>query len=412
VFGVVALIVAVVALLGMRRRYEHRAVFPTSPPVARLAMRSPLVRPDLSVAANVRASKNRVAPIWMTVDSGATGVTLTNTTFAPLGLDMLTGVKVRSEDPLGRTLVREAGLLPELALGDLVVEDVGAAIGGEATVLGQSVLAYGTWEIDWDRGLLTLGASPWPEGGDTTFVPLRTDGDAEIVSLTMDGTPLDMIVDTGARLSTIPESVGTRSGLAMQRGRPTTLNALGGGELVVHRLFSGEARLGSRDLGNVVLAALATGGRRAGYGLLGLDVLSRFHLQIVPGSHLALRPRGDERKTAAERVARWSFVPRTCEHLGCVRVERAPRQLVMTLEADLAQTVELWLACTDDHVAGHVRVGVARGPLGATSKTSLPAEFECPSLQVVDVAPIPPPGLAVSPMEPQPDVQLQAGIWQ
>ncbi|MGZ3453687.1 MAG: retroviral-like aspartic protease family protein [Polyangiales bacterium] len=407
VFGAVAFTIAVVALLGARRRYDKRAVFPSSPPVARLAIRGPLARPDLTVMATMRASEKRATPTWITVDSGATGVTMPGPTFSGLGLDVLTGVTVRSEDPLGRVQVRDAGLVPQLSLGELVVEDVVTAIGGDATVLGQSVLAHGTWDIDWDRGLLTLGGDAWPEGGETTFVPLRKEGDAEIVTVSLDGAPVEMIVDTGARVSTIPEAVGARANLAMRRVKPMTLHALGGGELLVRRLFSGEVRLGAKALGTLELAALPTAGHRAAYGLLGLDVLSRFHVQIVPGSHLALRPRGDVRKTVRERIARWSFVPSSCEHLGCVRAERGDDRLTLTLDADLARPIDLLLGCADEHLSGHVQVRLPSGPRGAVSKTSL-SGFECQTLQVLDLAPVDPIGAVPTEVASKPESELQA----
>lgn len=424
-------------ILAGRGRYERRAVFPASPPVTTLPIRGPLVRPDLTVAATVRISERRSTTLWMTVDSGATGVTMPTESFYGLGLDALRDVTVRQEDPTGRILMREAGLLPQLKLGELVVEDVVTALGGAATVLGQSVLAHSPWEIDWDRGLLTLGATPWAATTETVIVPVRRVGDAEVVTLHLDGAPIDMVLDTGAFASMIPEAVGSAARLPSRRLPPTVMHSLGG-ELIVRRLFSGSARLGAASVGRIELAAVATGGKRASLGLLGLDVLSRYRVQVIPGSHLALRPRGDVRKTTAERIARWSFVPSTCPHPGCVHAELAPdgedATLTVTLDADLAQPIEVLLGCAGDHgdttvktgssfafgappeVARHVRVRLP-STRGAVAKITIPrgarwfssAGADCHALEALDVSPIVP--VATDAPPPEQAGELLATFW-
>lgn len=440
VFGGLVAVLTVLfgaSLLG-RGRYQRRAVFPASPPVTRLPIRGPLVRPDLAVAATVRVGGRRFASVWMTVDSGATGVTMPSEAFYALGLDALRGVTVRQEDPTGRIIIREAGLLPQLRLGELAVDDVVTAIGGGANVLGQSVLAHSPWEIDWDRGMLTLGSTAWPQTNDTVVVPLRRVGDADVVTIDMDGVPVEMVLDTGAFASMIPESVGLTKGLATRRLPPTVMHSLGG-ELIVRRLFSGDVRLGSLRVGKLELASVATGGKRANLGLLGLDVLSRYSVQVVPGSYLALRPRGDVRKTTVERIARWSFVPTTCEHVGCVHAKLVAAgrdaELTVTLDADLDQPIEVLLGCAGDHgdtmvptgssfafgaapdVARHVRVRLPSRARGSVSQITIregaswfsAAGADCHALEALDVSPI----LAVStdkaPVEN--DGELLATFW-
>jgi predicted aspartyl protease len=439
IFGAVAMTVLVVALLGRWRRHDQRVVFPSSPPITRLAIRAPLVRPDLSVTATLHASERRTSPVWMTVDSGATGVTLPTETFYSLGLDALRGVTVRIEDPSGRVFERDAGELPHVSLGPLVVDDVVVALGGSATVLGQSVLAHAPWEIDWDRGLLVLGATPW-EGGTATLVPLRKMGDADVVTVHIDGAPIDMVLDTGAFASTLPDPVGTTAGLSSRRLPPTVLHSLGG-EVLVRRVFAGNARLGALSLGRMEMGAIASGGRRAALGLLGLDVLSRFHLQVVPGRHLALRPREDVRATRSERIGRWSFVPTSCEHAGCVHATLAPAgedaKLSVTLEADLDRSVEVLLGCAGDHgdtvvptgssfgfgdpvgVARHVRTRLASRARGSVTTAIIPrgahwfesGGAECRSLEALDVSPLSPTANANPDASSKEADDLQASYW-
>lgn len=415
-------IVALVAVLGHRRRVVERARFPRQLPVTRLPIRAPLVRPDLTVMADLRASDRKSTSVWMTVDSGATGVTMEAAAYYALGLDALRGVTVRQEDPTGRVIHRDAGMVPQMVLGPLVIDDVVTALGGGATVLGQSILSHSTWEIDWDRGILTLNGAPW---SDAVVLPLRKEGDSEIVTITVDGAPIDMVLDTGAFVSTIPESMG--AGLASRRLPPTTLHSLTG-ELIVRRLFTGNVKLGSLDVGTMEFAAIHTGGRRASLGLLGLDVLSRYELQVVPGSRIALRPRVDV--APSERIGRWAFLPKSCEHVGCVQASIAAdgdhAKLTVTLDADLAEPIEVLFGC--DHgvitrasyafgrppaIARHVRVRLPRGSRGSsTTMTNGASWFEhgCAQLEALDVSPIVATSFTAS--EPEPTgSELQAMFW-
>jgi len=417
--GSVALSVAVVCgvrFCGSPRYQQRRAVFPDSVPRATLAIREPLVRPELTVMATLRDSGGRSKPLWMSVDSGATGVTLPEKTYGALGLDPLSGVSIRTVDPSGRVLIRAAGLVPTMLLGALEVSDVVAALGDSGSVLGQSVLAHSPWEIDWDRGVLTLGATPWSEGTDTIVLPLHHEGDGEVVTITIDGKPIDMVLDTGAFASTIPKGVGTSAGLTTTRMRPTLFKSMAG-ELVVRDLFSGEVRLGPLSVGRVDFAALSSGGRRAAFGLLGLDVLSRYRVQVIPGTQLALRPREGMRRTAAARIARWGFLPLSCAHPGCVhaQIEKdgTRASLRVSFEADVTRPIDVLLGCEDDRgddevrtesrlafahapiEPKHVRVHLERGTRGTVSTTKIAygaAWFqagggECRKLVALDVSP-------------------------
>lgn len=440
--ALVAAVVVAVAVAGLgfatRPRVRDRARFPAAPVTVRLPIRGPLVRPDLTVMATLRATPKRAQQVWMTVDSGATGVTLPEGVYGGLALEVLRGVTIRTEDPSGRVLHREAGMVPSLKLGDLLVEDVVTALGGEGNVLGQSLLAHAPWEIDWDRGVLTLGATPWSPDAETVVVPLRSEADGEVVTMHLDGVPVDMLLDTGAFASMLPIAVAKRAGLR-DRGIPPTVMHAVAGEVVVRRVVPGKARLGALEVGAVTLAEVAGGGRRAHLGLLGLDVLSRFQVQIVPGSRLALRPRGDVRKATRERIARWAFLPSTCEHVGCVRAELSPKgddaHVTVTLEADLGQPVEVLFGCKGalsdtfvptgasfafdaaPSVARHVRVylpGRQRGEQIVLSRGA--GWFEqggCRELEALDVSPVRAVEPTANPANPsnEPAAEVSAMFW-
>ncbi len=128
------------------------------------------------------------------------------------------------------------GLLSSLALGDLVVRDVSV----RATrldpgkfgsgILGQAILGHAPWEIDWDRGTVTLGATPWPDAPDVIVVPLRRTWAWDVVTVQVDWHTVDMILDTGTLI------VGDPGGHREGRG---ALGARGGSEEESH----GEADL-------------------------------------------------------------------------------------------------------------------------------------------------------------------------
>ncbi|MBK7402140.1 MAG: retroviral-like aspartic protease family protein [Myxococcales bacterium] len=165
------------------------------------------------------------------------------------------------------------------------------------------------------------------------------------------GVPIDMVLDTGALASTIPESVGTRAGLdGRALAYPMVLHSAAG-QILVRKVFLGELRLGALGIHPLELASMSSVGRRAPFGLLGLDVLSRFHVRVEPGVRLWLRPRRDLGITAAERLARWSFLP-SCKRLGCLEasVEAVGEDAVVhvTYETDLARPLDVLFSCASN----------------------------------------------------------------
>ena len=95
-----------------------------------------------------------------------------------------------------------------------------------------------------------------------------------------------------------------------------------------------------------------------GSGVLGLDVLSRYRIQVVPGERLALRPRGDMWESAPQRIARWPWT-RACPSVGCLRARLEPAgndaRLVFSFEVDLPHPVTMLLGCREaDPVGSHV----------------------------------------------------------
>jgi hypothetical protein len=252
---------------------------------------------------------------------------------------------------LGPWQVGRAGLLSSLVLGDLVVRDVPVIMTRldnrrfRSGILGQAILGHAPWEIDWDRGTLTLGATPWPEGPGVIVLPLRRRWGLDVVTLQVDGHPIEMILDTALDYSIIPAETAMNAGLSVhtvdRRHHPA-------GEMI-----SGDAALGPLPLGHIDFVSFPH--HLHGYGLLGLDVLSRYRIQVVPGVRLALRPRGDPWESAPQRIARWPWT-RGCPTLGCLRARVEPvgndARLLFSFEVDVPEPVELLLGCREADPAG------------------------------------------------------------
>jgi hypothetical protein len=318
--------------------------------------------------------------------------------------------------------VGRLGLLSSLAVDDLVVLDVPVMVTRldnprfRSGILGQAILGHAPWEIDWDRGTLTLGAAPWPEGPDTIVVPLRRRCWAQdIVTVQVDGHPVEMSLDTGTELSVIPAGVARDAGLSEHDGHSWNH--------VTRKEISGDAVLGPVRLGHLDFVSVPHAW--VDYGLLGLDVLSRYRIQVVPGVRLALRPRGDTWESAPQRIARWPWT-RACPSLGCLRARVEPvgndARLVFSFEVDLPYPVELLLGCREgDPVGSHLFTiseratsGRSRGPAYHISVRVASAvkdqAFEtielagnrwlsrtrCREISVLDVVPIPPEKIAGS----------------
>jgi hypothetical protein len=219
--------------------------------------------------------------------------------------------------------------VPRLVLGDLVAFDAEVAVVpdvpalNDGGVIGQSLLSHFTWEIDWDRGLVTLGAAPWPRGGGTVEVPLHhMEVGMDEALVEVDGTPIPMLLDTGLFASSISNELARKLHLpkrpadaALAEHRPVGL----AGDIGANGIYAGDLRMGSVVLRAHPFVAVD----RTFPAILGRDVLSQFNMQVIPGQRLLLRPRGDPRATARARIARWPGFG-ACASPGCATAEILP----------------------------------------------------------------------------------------
>jgi hypothetical protein len=325
--------------------------FPAGAPATVLPIADPLLNPNPSVLVTLPGGEGPWSA-WMYPDSGVPlSALLLPASVARLGPHYSDWCVTLVPFGFGPWQVGRVGLLSSLTLGDLVVRDVPVTVIAELNpsfrsgILGQGILGHAPWEIDWDRGTLTLGATPWPEGSDAIVVPLRRLLGWDIVTVQVDGHPIELALDTAMDVSVIPADTARDAGLIVHAvDRP---NHPTGKEI------SGEVALGPLRLGRIDFRSYSHLLTR--YGVLGLDVLSRYRIQVVPGERLALRPRGDSWESAKERIARWPWT-RACPSLGCLRARLDPvgddARLVLSFEVDVPHPVALLLGCREADATG------------------------------------------------------------
>jgi predicted aspartyl protease len=333
------------------------------------------------------------------MDSGSSEAVMPYEVASELGLRGIvqTRVDAAGNRPVRATVVE----IPELVLGDLVVRKVLAAAMPSSimTIVGQSILRHAPWAISWDRGTLTLGAAPWPMAGDVVAVPLhrtpRNPGDE--IEVRINGHLVRMLLDTGAAESALPADVAAPLGLSPGTSSRAVLD-LGGVARLAHSYW-GALQIGPISIEHQRFNELPRGKT----ALLGLDVLSRFELLVVPGQRLLLRQRRDPRATAAERIRRWAWLP-SCASPACVRARLEPwgrngnGQLQLDIEAELPRPVHLYVGCASgEAVRGLLFVDlvvVKPGQMTADiwlggSNWFSPQGLRCRDLKVLDVIPAP-----------------------
>jgi len=243
-------------------------------------------------------------------------------------------------------------VVPRLELGELEVSSVAflvntlAGPAAELGLIGQSILSRMPWEISWDRGVVTLGAPPWPDGADVSSVPLdRFASGVETATVRVNGRSLKMMLDTGAVVSAIPESAAGELGLEAEEVPGHTFGGASGA-FRADRAYTADIELGTAKLGEQRFMISVS----RNLAVLGRDILGQFNVEIVPGRRLLLRPRGDLRLTAEERVRRWPWMP-ACRSAACVHARIEPSEgacrLAVDVEAALPGPIEILFGCAD-----------------------------------------------------------------
>ena len=321
-----------------------------------LRIRDPILRPDLAVEAAVHGPDGTRTTLWMLLDSGATIGSLPAHVAADLHLVEERRATMIAINGLARISVVVA---PRLELGELDVSNVAflvntlAGPAAELGLIGQSVLSRMPWEISWDRGVVTLGVQPWPDGTDVSSVPLEPFANGvETITVRVNGRPLKMMLDTGSVVSAIPESAAGELGLEAKQLPEHTFGGASG-TFRADRVYTADIELGTAKLEKQRFMPSVS----RNLAVLGRDILGQFNVEIVPGRRLSLRPRGDLRLTAEARVRRWPWIP-ACRSPGCAHARIEPNEAASRLEVDieapLPGPIEILFGCADRPVGTEV----------------------------------------------------------
>jgi hypothetical protein len=366
-----------------------------------LPIRDPVLRPDLAIEGLAEGPGGKSASVWLEIDSGSPHVRL------PQPLPAAIGVADAGQFRLG------LGALSASGVSVAAASDPGSA--PDRGVLGRPILGETAWEIAWNSGTFTLDAKVWGSTGAVRAVPLVPLAGGDGVEVKINGRPVRMLIATGVIPSALPENLVASLGL-----ETVAAEAAGGQDAPV---TSGSARLIVADVevGGVRFVRRRFLQARAGEPpVLGLDILARFDLQVLPGRGLHLKPRaGDLRASTAQRLQRWKWMP-SCKVAGCARgrVVGTGRQsrVEVDFEVKLPRPLQIVMGCTErrepeepapwmdwaapsdtrgQHLVLQAKETVARKAKvavpGMNLSLVLPSGAACRKLAVLDVAPIPPP---------------------
>ena len=243
------------------------------------------------------------APGWFIVDFGA-GATVIDSRMLPPGAEVhaLQAVEHSASGTrdVGAVMHGAGGavtgflgqaVLPELRMGSLeflaarvsVVKALPAFGRPIAGILGMDLLgrASAASLTLTEPRRLTLVAGSSPHSADAIAVPFSIAAKHLFVEGSVEGTPVRLLFDTGARRTLIAQAIADKAGLGIDRERVWQVRGLDGNRLDLPSAVPKRFAIGSLDLrGQRIyvgeLPALRAMGLQDTGGLLGTDVLARF----------------------------------------------------------------------------------------------------------------------------------------
>jgi predicted aspartyl protease len=345
-----------------------------------LPLHTSLLSMDLAVLVTVNG---RRAPAIL--DTGAASTTMSQPVAARLGLlSPMTphGPPVRAVDAHGDIIMGERVVVDEIELGARRFTDVSVMIldrPGEIFLIGADLLATVDLFVAADEGLVGIfPAGMGPRGDDDLVVPAVTEGRQLIAKATApgrDGAPVDfdLIVDTGAWTTSVPAIVGINAGVSTDLDYASTTVGVAGEQEARGRFVLEPLRLGPQRVSvGRVLAFASTMERGSGPGLLGNDVLMRFHSVIsFHDATVRLRPfapRPDERAVGPGGVRCGAAGTSPCVAVKMATTTETPAPddwpgVCLQVDVDpvyAGQTVELAITAEDQDAVSLLSGGAIR----------------------------------------------------
>jgi hypothetical protein len=349
----------------------------------------PIEAPLLSMQLIVKVSVNgRSMPAIL--DTGAMGTTMSQPVALRLGVlspDTPPGMPVRAVDAHGDVIFGEKSQIETLELGARRFTGVQVTVLGDAPdlfLIGADVLADVDLFIAADEGLVGIfppGAAP--RRSDDIVVRLQPGPRQLTVKAAAIGrngrpTSFEFLVDSGAWNSSVPTLVGVNAGFPADLAYASTTVGVAGEQEARGRFVLDPLRLGPHQtpVGRV-LALSSTIDRGEGFGLLGNDVLMRFH-SVISFRDAELRLRPLARRTSERFVGPGGVRCGADGRAPCVAVRLATSTMApapddwpgvcLQVDVDAAyvgQTVELAITAEDDKAISLFNGGAIRAYVSA-----------------------------------------------
>jgi hypothetical protein len=349
----------------------------------------PIEAPLLSMQLIVKVTVNgRSMPAIL--DTGAMGTTMSEPVAQRLGVlaaDTPRGMPVRAVDAHGDVIFGEKVQVDALEIGARRFKGVQVTVLGQAPdlfLIGADVLADVDLFIAADEGLVGIfppGAAP--RRNDDVVVRLQPGPRQLVVKAAAVGrngqsTTFDFLLDSGAWNSSVPTMVGVNAGFPADLAYASTTVGVAGEQEARGRFVLDPLRLGpgQAPVGRV-LALSSTIDRGEGFGLLGNDVLMRFHSIIsFRDAELRLRPlarRGAERFAGpgGVRCGADGRAPCVAVKLATSTMAPAPEDwpgVCLQVDVDAAyagQTLELAITAEDERAVSLFNGGAIRAYVSA-----------------------------------------------
>jgi aspartyl protease family protein len=115
-------------------------------------------------------------------------------------------------------------------------------------------------------------------------IPLRVVGNTKHAPVVINGQPVEMILDTGASLLTLPSNLAARVGVSPKTGDPDIQLSVADGDIINAKMVTIETvQLGPFEVRNVRCAVLGPSESNA-VALLGMSFLGNFEMKLLHDS--------------------------------------------------------------------------------------------------------------------------------
>jgi aspartyl protease family protein len=217
------------------------------------------------------------------VDTGASMVWLSSDLANRLGIAYIHG-QTFTVTTAGGPKTAWAVMLGNVRIGPVSLDNVEAAVGegagtGDTALLGMTFMSRLSMQRDGNRLLLSRkesGAAPDAHDQRPQLTLRQSEGGSFATTAVINGTPIPVLIDTGATMVSIDLGMAQRIGLDYTKGTPGT-SSTANGTVRVWRVKFDSVAIGPITMYNV--DGTVREGEGIGIGLLGMSFLNRIEMR-------------------------------------------------------------------------------------------------------------------------------------